>query len=43
MIKIGIIGPGSVAEKHATALKQVPEAQLWSICSNNLKKLKNLL
>ncbi len=33
----------ALLEKHATALKQVPEAQLWSICSNNLKKAQEFV
>ncbi len=31
MFNIGIIGPGRVAERHANALKIIPDAQLWSV------------
>lgn len=40
MLNIGIIGPGRVAERHANALKMIPNAQLWSIAGRTLEGAK---
>lgn len=39
-INIGIIGPGRVAERHASAIAQIDGAQLWSIAGRNIESAK---
>lgn len=40
MLNIGIIGPGRVGERHANALKNMPDVQLWSIAGRTLESAK---
>jgi predicted dehydrogenase len=37
LFNIGIIGTGRVAERHANAIQQLPDAQLWSVASRTLQ------
>lgn len=37
MLKIGIIGPGRVGERHANALKKMSGTQLWSVAGRTLE------
>lgn len=37
MLKIGIIGPGRVGERHANALKNMSGVQLWSVAGRTLE------
>lgn len=40
-VKIGIVGSGFIAEKHAEAFKNIPHAQLAGICTySNMDRLK---
>ena len=40
MLNIGIIGPGRVGERHANALKDMPDAQLWGVAGRTLESAK---
>ena len=40
MLSIGIIGPGRVGERHANALKNMSNAQLWSVAGRTLESAK---
>lgn len=37
-IKFAIIGTGMIAERHAAALKEIPEAELYAVYDNNLER-----
>lgn len=41
MLNIGIIGPGNIAERHASTLSELPDAQLWSVGSRRLEDARD--
>lgn len=41
MINLGIIGPGRVAERHATAITKSECFQLWSVCARDMTHAKD--
>lgn len=36
VVNIGIIGPGRVAERHASAINQISNGRLWSIAGRSI-------
>ena len=40
MLKVGIFGTGRMAEMHANSLKQINNAELWSVGSHGIERAK---